>query len=374
MRVLALTPWPIAPLSHGGRVRTFRLAAGLVRSGAQVDVVCPWGRGQPRGEHWMEGVRVRPRLFPTMPLLPLPDDWLPSDLPIAWQARLPGFKLEGDYDVVQTATPGFAPWLERLPPGVLRVYGSNNVEHDFAHRRAEGAGRLKRRTAHVMAELERRVITASDLAFACTDQDARRFEELYGVSDVEVIPNGFDDDLLSLDRERLRAKARTELGIANDERLAVFIGGRADHNLRAVEFLEREVAPRLDGSTRMLVAGRAASALSGRSDRILALGFVDDVGPLFAAADVAVNPVVYGSGSNLKVAEYLAAGLPVVTTAVGVRGFERWSERMRVVELDEFAEAIEGSPPAGPPPDGIEELGWNRIAERLHQLYSDRTR
>ena len=367
-----LTPWPIAPLSHGGRVRTFRLAAGLARRGAEVDVACPWGPGQPRGDHRLDGVCVRPHAFPTMPLLPLSDDWLPSDLAIAWQSRLPGFKPAREYDVVQAAAPGFAPWLERLPPGVLRVYGSANVEHDFAHRRAAQYGRLRRRLANGVAELERRVIAASDVVFACTDQDARRFEELYGVSDVAVVPNGFDDELLALDRARLRAHGRAELGVDEDERLVLFVGGAADHNNRAVEFLERELAPRLDGRTRLLVAGKAAGALTGHGGRVLALGFVDDVKPLFAAADVAVNPVAYGSGSNLKVAEYLAVGLPVVTTPIGARGFERWSERMRIVELDHFAEAIAASQHAGARPAGIEDRGWDRIAGRLHDLYVSR--
>jgi glycosyltransferase involved in cell wall biosynthesis len=370
MKVLVLTPWPIAPLSHGGRVRTFRLAAGLARCGASVDVACPWGPGQPRGEHRIEDVRIRPQLFPAMPLLPLSDDLLPSDVPIAWQARLPGFRPGGDYDVVQAAAPGFAPWLERLPAGVLRVYGSANVEHDFAHRRAAEFGRLRRRLARRVADLERRVIATSDLVFACTERDARRFDELYGTSDVAVVPNGFDDDLLRLDRAGLREEARAELGVAKDQRLVVFIGGGADHNRRAVEFLERELAPRLDKSVRLLVAGKAAGGLSEGDGRVLSLGFVDDVRPLLAAADVAVNPVSYGSGSNLKVAEYLATGLPVVTTPIGARGFERWSDRMHVVELDRFAEAIAGSEPPGAPPPGIDELGWNHIAERLHELYS----
>ena len=36
---------------------------------------------------------------------------------------------------------------------------------------------------------------------------------------------------------------------------------------------------------------------------------------------MAINPVFWGSGSNLKQVEYLAAGLPSVTTPAGARGF-----------------------------------------------------
>jgi glycosyltransferase involved in cell wall biosynthesis len=42
---------------------------------------------------------------------------------------------------------------------------------------------------------------------------------------------------------------------------------------------------------------------------------------LFAAATLALNPMRAGSGSNLKIADYAAAGLPVLTSTVGARGF-----------------------------------------------------
>ena len=42
------------------------------------------------------------------------------------------------------------------------------------------------------------------------------------------------------------------------------------------------------------------------------------------AADVAINPMATGSGTNLKIVEYLAAGVPVVTSTVGVSVFTSW--------------------------------------------------
>jgi glycosyltransferase involved in cell wall biosynthesis len=373
MRVLFLTPWPIAPLSHGGRVRSFRLAAGLVRCGASVDIACPWGPGEPRREHWRDGVRIRPKLFAAVPLLPISDDVLPSEVAIAWQSRLPGSRsLFGDldgYDVVQVASPGYAPWLERIREPRLRVYLSANVEGDFARERSAGSGAVRRRLAERVAQLEARTVAASELTLACTERDAARFRELCAGAAVSVVPNGFDDALLALDRTALRDGARRELAASDGERIVLFVGGGADHNLRAVRFLEQEVAPRLGASARILVAGKAADAVRD-GGAVASVGYVEDMRPLLAAADVAVNPVPYGSGSNLKVAEYLAAGLPVVTTPIGARGFESWRDRMQVVELGDFPDAIAAAPPPGAPPGGIEELGWNRIAARLHELYT----
>jgi glycosyltransferase involved in cell wall biosynthesis len=357
-------------------MRTFQLARGLVRRGAEVEIVCPWSPGQPRAAYRHDGVRIRPALFATTPLLAISDDWLPSALPIAWEARLPGARsiLRGlsSYDIAQFEVSGHGPWMERVPAGVKTVYGGHNVDADFGAERMSRAAPFRRRAAARIGALERRAVRASDLVLACTEQDVARFSGLYGdARRYEVVPNGFDDALLGFDRERLRAEQRNRMSAGPDELVMLFVGGGADHNHRAVRFLEEDVLPAVKQPVRLIVAGKAGEAVSAGSRAVTAIGYVEDMRPLLAAADVGVNPVAYGSGSNLKVAEYLAAGLPVVTTQVGSRGFERWADRMRIVELGEFPRALESLPPVGEPPAGIEELGWDGIAARLHALYAE---
>ncbi len=43
---------------------------------------------------------------------------------------------------------------------------------------------------------------------------------------------------------------------------------------------------------------------------------------VYAAADIAINPMISGSGLNIKMLDYMAAGLPVVSTEVGARGLK----------------------------------------------------
>ena len=64
-------------------------------------------------------------------------------------------------------------------------------------------------------------------------------------------------------------------------------------------------------------------------------GPVEDVLPYFRAADVALNPMYEGAGVNLKVLEYLAMGLPTVTTRFGIRGLEV-ADVVQVVDLADF--------------------------------------
>ena len=376
IRVLVMTPYPALPLSHGGRVRTFQLARGLVQAGGEVDLVCPWSPGQPRAEYAIDGVRVRPTLFPTTPLLALPEDLLPRALPLSWEARLGrGRSLLRDaarYDIAQFEVSGQGTWAERVPAGVKKVYASHNVEAEFDLARGTRGGRLRRRIAGRLGDLERRLVAASDLVLACTDEDAERFGARYGTDTPRaVVPNGFDDELLALDRDRLRQEHRRELALDADELLLLFVGGGAEHNRRAVRALEQEVMPAVRRRARLVVIGKAGDALTGSDDRTRSIGYVEDLRPWLAAADAGLNPVAYGSGSNLKVAEYLAAGLPILTTPIGSRGFERWSDRMRIAELSGFADATGALPEAGGPPPGIEDLAWSGIARRLYALYAD---
>ena len=62
---------------------------------------------------------------------------------------------------------------------------------------------------------------------------------------------------------------------------------------------------------------------------------------LLSVASVALNPMTTGSGTNLKMLDYLAAGVPVVSTAVGVRGLELDPDHhLRVAPAGRFAAAI----------------------------------
>jgi hypothetical protein len=51
-------------------------------------------------------------------------------------------------------------------------------------------------------------------------------------------------------------------------------------------------------------------------------GRVDAVEPYFAAADAGLNPVAGGAGTNLKTGEFIAAGLPLLATPFGARGYD----------------------------------------------------
>ena len=93
-----------------------------------------------------------------------------------------------------------------------------------------------------------------------------------------------------------------------------------------------------------LLAGRHSRFLDQRRipDNVRLLGPIgdDQLGDLLAAADVALNPMDTGGGSNLKVLGYFAAGVPVVSTTVGSRGMGDAHRYMTLSTLEEFPEAV----------------------------------
>jgi glycosyltransferase involved in cell wall biosynthesis len=355
-------------------VRAYHLAVGLARAGAQVDLACPWHPRLPLRPFEREGITIRPFVFAAN-LLPalLGDRILSPLLQLSGQPFTFGprrlLRTSRLYDVVEFHFCAYAAWMSRVAPHTRVVYSAHNVEVDFAV--AEPTTRLRRLHGKQIGKLERRAVHDSDLVVTCTASDGKRLAHLYGpLNRLAVISNGFDERELWGVPVLGREETRAELGLKPEELAILFIGGPALHNRRAVQFLEEDLLPRLSRPARLVIAGECARPR--RNGRVLALGRVDRLSPLLAAADIAVNPVESGSGSNVKLAEYLAAGIPVVTTPVGLRGYEGFAHLVTVAELDEFVDAVRAKQATGvDPTQHIGELSWTALGQRLYAAYAD---
>ncbi|MGZ8794354.1 MAG: glycosyltransferase family 4 protein [Gaiellaceae bacterium] len=373
MRILVLSPFPLMPQLHGGRTRTLGLSAGMARAGADVTVLCPWHPRQPRQAQLEERLVLRTHR--------LVANALPAVLPRRVASPLALLSLQprtgslrrllralGHFDVIQFEFCAQALWLEGLDRGVKTVYSAHNVERDFFAAEATRY-HLRRWSLRRLEQLERLAVRQSDAVVTCSEHDASRLVELYGQpARTAVVPNGFDRSLLELDRTALRREARRALGFRQRERVLLFLGGEAWHNLEAVDFLVNELLPELDADTRLLVVGTSGRRVSSPDDRVVAVGFVSDLRPHLAAADVGLNPASLTSGSSVKVAYYLGAGLPVITTPSGARGFTELPG-LRVVSRAAFADALRDPPPEVVRTASLEDLTWDALGRTLLSGY-----
>ncbi len=103
----------------------------------------------------------------------------------------------------------------------------------------------------------------------------------------------------------------------------------ADHtyapNREALAFLVGEIMPLVWESlpdATLAVTGRGLELPAGTDPRVEALGFVDDIGAVYATAACAAVPLLSGGGSPLKFIEALARGVPVVATPKAAAGLD----------------------------------------------------
>ncbi|MGZ4882134.1 MAG: glycosyltransferase, partial [Halobacteriota archaeon] len=74
-------------------------------------------------------------------------------------------------------------------------------------------------------------------------------------------------------------------------------------------------------------------------ENVRCLGFVEDLYALLKRADIAVVPLKRGGGTRLKILDYFAAGLPVVTTRKGIEGIEA-QDKVHALIVDDTEDLI----------------------------------
>ncbi len=89
----------------------------------------------------------------------------------------------------------------------------------------------------------------------------------------------------------------------------------------AAQWLVKNAQRYYDPSIQYVIAG---SVLDGPTEKngVYCTGYVEDISGYLTSADIALNPVNFGVGVNTRMIQYLATGLPVISTPVGTRGLE----------------------------------------------------
>jgi len=233
------------------------------------------------------------------------------------------------------------PWQFRLsralaPRETPCVYSSLNVETDKFRSWAEAVNVPRARTApwlRYIGRAERHAVANADLVTTVSELDRLRFIDRFGADPAKtvVVPNGVDTQHFRPATGERRAGARRELGLP-DRPTVLFQGSNMPANFAGLEWVRRLAAA--DGRFTYLVAGSVAAP--ERSGRLIVSGPVPDMAPYLAAADLGVCPIAHGGGTKLKLLECMAAGLPTVAFAEGIRGTTaRDGEHVLVVPQDE---------------------------------------
>jgi len=221
-------------------------------------------------------------------------------------------------------------------PSVRIVYHAHNVEY-FLRKKKDNA---------VIAILSRWaegfLIKKSSLSFAVSRVDAQAFEKLYGTKP-RILPNGIDLAMINgISRQRV-SEIRVKYGLRSPVVLFMGLIGFKPNN-EALNFLNSEVFPKLHAHSPNIKLAIIGGKVPSTAPWMINPGSIpyEDVGPFLMACDLCVAPIFSGSGTRLKILEYLGARRPVVSTSKGAEGLQLRDGYDLVIAqtADEFVKAI----------------------------------
>jgi glycosyltransferase involved in cell wall biosynthesis len=236
-----------------------------------------------------------------------------------FEPAIAGFISNCHYDVALVEHFWNASYASVLRPAAERlILDLHNIDSIWHHSMAEAGHGLSalayRRFAGAALEFERQWLPRFDHVLTTSAGDASLVEGIVPGASVSVYPNA-----LAYIAPPPRA-----------ERREVVFSGNLEYapNIQAVRFFHEKVWPALQSrwpDLRWKILSKnpgPIAKLAAHDSHIELTGFVDDAVAVLAQSQVAVVPVLAGSGTRIKILEAWAARTPVVSTTLGAEGLE----------------------------------------------------
>ena len=163
---------------------------------------------------------------------------------------------------------------------------------------------------------EKYILNEFNLNLVCSNEDLKFLENKHNIRTIRLLPNGVDTD-----------KFKPLTHDYSHAHTLLFTGNMDyDPNVDAVIFFANEVFPLIKQqfpNVKFVIAGQRpidkVKALSQIKD-IEVTGFIPDLSEMYNAASVVVAPLRFGAGTQNKVLEAMAMGIPVVCSNIGFEG------------------------------------------------------
>ncbi|MFT5513273.1 MAG: glycosyltransferase involved in cell wall biosynthesis [Bacteroidia bacterium] len=162
-----------------------------------------------------------------------------------------------------------------------------------------------------------KVVFDYDLNLVCSVEDRDHLLKIHPGSKVKLLRNGVDLETFSFNNHDY-SRAKTLLFTGNMDYAP---------NVDAVVYFVENMWTQLTKShpeIKLVIAGQrpVKQVLDLASKNIQITGFVQDISDMYRQADIVIAPLRFGAGTQNKVLEALAMGVPVVCTDIGFKGLE----------------------------------------------------
>jgi glycosyltransferase involved in cell wall biosynthesis len=257
-------------------------------------------------------------------------------------------KYAQESDILISTHPWFFSFIKKNRNKIL-IYDSHNCEY-LLKKDPLKKSMLGRIILWIIKKIEQDACRKSDCIFACSKDNKRSFVDIYKIKEdkIYVLPNSVDMQEIKPASEKEKLKAKKMLGIGNKKTI-LFVGTYYGPNNEGFNFILNELVPQLKDYV-FLVAGNVnlyfydVYGKDGKIPKNLKMfGKIDEqkYHEVLAASDIAVNPMFSGSGLNIKMLDYMAAGIPTISSNIGVRGLDITPNKEVIVcQVDSFEKEI----------------------------------
>jgi sugar transferase (PEP-CTERM/EpsH1 system associated) len=359
-RILFLVPHLPYPPHQGGALRNFGLIEELAKRGHRLGLLTFAEPDQPSLEDTPLAKLCSPAQVIPAPLRTGRDrlrDLLDGHADMArrfwsrdFREALIHILRKHSFDVIHLdlEMTHYLPTLHQYAPASRLIYDSLNAEYDLQRRIALRDLRLPTRwplaiysliQAARLTRLETDLCQVVSHVTACSEADAEKLRQLKHTTPITVVPNAISV-----------ADYQGAIQPADIPHPAIVFTGKMDFrpNVDAALWFADDILPIIRRSipdATLIVVGQKPHA---RLDRlrhqpgVILTGFVPDVKPYLAAADVYVAPLRMGSGTRFKLLEAMAMQKAIVSTRLGAEGLAVTSGREMLLadSAGEFAAAV----------------------------------
>lgn len=338
MKILQLVNYALDKPRHGGQIRCSEIRRELVSLGHEVVTVSVLNEGLATNQGPYVNVRATEVQiadnFNHLDWLPLVSDLVAHKWLISNQGQTALLAALGD--VVFEAVVVEQPWGFE---GLQKFFANQNPKPKFIYSSHNHEAPLKRsilesflgvsnnpgldEVEQAIKSIELNALSRADEIWTVGLADLAWLPEI-DVTKIKTLPNGT--------RRILRAHSQLE----KRDNFAIFIGSAYPPNFEGFRTLLGDDLYFLPPNFRILCVGGVANLIREWAENstlathlIGRLEFREDVTDLeltdlISRAKFFILPISTGSGSNLKTAEALASGKPLVATSKAMRGFEKW--------------------------------------------------